>query len=85
MAPPFPPPQLADRFRTDLAALGPVRLPLGIAFSGGPDSLALLLLAAAAFPDAVRATTVDHQLRSDSAREAEAAARLCAALRNPQG
>ena len=43
---------------------------LGLAVSGGPDSLALLLLAAAARPDAVEAATVDHGLRPESAREA---------------
>ncbi|HEY7808916.1 MAG TPA: tRNA lysidine(34) synthetase TilS [Allosphingosinicella sp.] len=60
-----------------------MKLPLGIAFSGGPDSLALLLLAAAAFPGEVRAATVDHQLRPGSAAEAQAAARLGAQLGAP--
>jgi tRNA(Ile)-lysidine synthase len=71
---------LVHRFGADLRALGAVRMPLGIAFSGGPDSLALLLLAAAAFPGAVRAATVDHGLRKDSAAEAALAARICKAL-----
>jgi tRNA(Ile)-lysidine synthase len=81
----MPPPSLAlvERFRTDLAALGPVRPPLGIAFSGGPDSLALLLLAAAAFPGQVRAATVDHGLREGSAAEAALAARICESLAIP--
>ncbi|HEX9954663.1 MAG TPA: tRNA lysidine(34) synthetase TilS [Allosphingosinicella sp.] len=83
MAPSLPFPELAERFRADLAALGHARFPLGIAFSGGPDSLALLLLAAAAFPGEVHAATVDHQLRSGSADEAETAAKVCAALGVP--
>ncbi|MFM6853716.1 MAG: tRNA lysidine(34) synthetase TilS, partial [Sphingopyxis sp.] len=50
----------------------------GIAVSGGPDSLALLLLAAQAFPHRTWAATVDHQLRADSAGEAAMVAQLCA-------
>ena len=45
--------------------------------SGGPDSIALLLLANAAFPGQVFATTVDHGLRCESAAEAAFVARLC--------
>ncbi|MDE2302351.1 MAG: tRNA lysidine(34) synthetase TilS, partial [Sphingomonadales bacterium] len=56
---------------------------MAIAVSGGPDSLALLLLAAAARPGAVRAATVDHRLRAASAGEAAAVARVCAALAVP--
>jgi tRNA(Ile)-lysidine synthase len=56
---------------------------LGIALSGGPDSVALLLLAHAAYPGQVRAATVDHGLRAEAATEAEAAAALCATLGVP--
>lgn len=51
--------------------------PLGLAVSGGPDSLALLLK----FRDApgVRAATVDHGLRAESRKEAEHVAAICAA------
>lgn len=56
---------------------------LGVAVSGGPDSLALLLLAAAAYPDRVEAATVDHGLRPESAGEAQFVAQLCAALDIP--
>jgi tRNA(Ile)-lysidine synthase len=51
-----------------------------LAVSGGPDSLAMLLLAAAAIPDRLAAATVDHQLRTEAADEAEFVARLCAEL-----
>lgn len=73
-----PPPHLVSRFRLDLEAVAgadPGRL--AVAVSGGPDSLALLLLAHAAFPGRVGAATVDHGLRPESAAEAEAVARLC--------
>jgi tRNA(Ile)-lysidine synthase len=81
-----PSPPLADveRFRLGLLALaGPEPGRLGIALSGGPDSLALLLLAAAAFPGKVVAATVDHGLRAESASEAQLAAAACAPLGVP--
>jgi tRNA(Ile)-lysidine synthase len=56
---------------------------LGVALSGGPDSLALLLLAHAALPGRVEAATVDHGLRPESADEATAAAAICAQLGVP--
>ena len=76
-------PQLAARFRADLAALGVApECGLALAVSGGPDSLALLLLAhAAGF--AIEAATVDHGLRPESAAEAQFVARTCAALGVP--
>jgi tRNA(Ile)-lysidine synthase len=58
-------------------------MPLCIAVSGGPDSLALLLLAHAAFPGAVTAATVDHGLRPEAAAEARAVAAICATLGLP--
>ena len=54
-----------------------------MAVSGGPDSLALLLLAAAARPGAIEAATVDHRLRSGSAAEADMVAAACARLGVP--
>jgi tRNA(Ile)-lysidine synthase len=73
-----------ERFRADCEALtgSPTRR-LGVAVSGGPDSLALLLLANAAFPGEVAAATVDHRLRPESASEARFVARLCEELLIP--
>ncbi len=71
----------ADRLRGSVAALigedcvGHDRL--GIAVSGGPDSVALLLLAHAAFPGRVEAATVDHRLRAEAAAECAFVANLC--------
>lgn len=50
---------------------------LGLAVSGGPDSLALLLLAFDACPGRIAAATVDHGLRPDSRTEAEFVASIC--------
>lgn len=52
---------------------------IGLALSGGPDSVALLLLAHAVMPDRIAAATVDHGLRAEAAKEAEYAASLCRA------
>ena len=49
------------------------------AVSGGPDSLALLIGLDALMPGRVRAATVDHGLRPESAEEACFVARICAA------
>lgn len=53
---------------------------MGIAVSGGPDSLALLLLAQAAMPGRIEAATVDHGLRPESADEAAMVANVCRGL-----
>ncbi len=88
-----PAPALVVRFRADLLRVAGPLAPdarLGVAASGGPDSLALLLLARAALPGQVEAATVDHGLRPTGAEEAAQVARLCldlavphAALRDP--
>jgi len=54
-----------------------------VAVSGGPDSLALLLLAAAARPGLVEAATVDHSLRPESRAEAEMVAGVCKTVAVP--
>ena len=76
-------PALIDRFARDLDALVAPGIPIGIAVSGGPDSLALLLLAAAARPGRIEAATVDHALRPGSRNEAEMVAGLCERLGVP--
>lgn len=73
----FPHPLIA-RFAGDLARLWPEAGKLGLAVSGGPDSLALLLLAEAVMPGQVEVATVDHGLRSESGSEAAMVAELCA-------
>ena len=52
---------------------------LAVAVSGGPDSVALLLLAQAAYTGRVLALTVDHGLRPAAAVEAAEVAAICAA------
>ena len=71
------------RFSASLTGLWPQfagddSLLLGIAVSGGPDSMALLMLASAAFPGRIRAATVDHRLRAESGDEARFVSRHCA-------
>jgi tRNA(Ile)-lysidine synthase len=51
---------------------------MGLAVSGGGDSLAMLLLADATFPGQVEVATVDHRLRPEAADEAAFVAALCA-------
>ena len=74
---------LVDRFRADLDSLIEPGARLGLAVSGGPDSLAMLLLAAAARPGKVEAATVNHGLRPESRAEAEMVAVLCEKLGVP--
>lgn len=76
-------PASVSRFAADFTALGPFDGKIGLAVSGGPDSLALLLLGAVAFPGRVEAATVDHGLRPHSADEASNVASQCATLGVP--
>lgn len=71
-------PDLVARFRAPAAWIDAATAPIGVAVSGGPDSLALLLLAHAAWPGRVHAATVDHGLRAEAADEASMVARICA-------
>ncbi|WP_371256317.1 ATP-binding protein, partial [Novosphingobium sp. B-7] len=56
---------------------------MALAVSGGPDSCALLVLAAAHAPGQIAVATVDHGLRAQAADEARAVAALCADLGVP--
>jgi tRNA(Ile)-lysidine synthase len=76
-------PVLLERFNRDLNGLIAPDARIGLAVSGGPDSLALLLLAAAARPGLVEAATVDHALREGSRAEAEMVAGVCEKLGVP--
>lgn len=71
----------SDRFKDAVQGLLPAFEDsndiLGLAVSGGPDSLALLLLAQAAYPQRIAAATVDHGLRPEAADECAFVARLC--------
>ena len=78
-----PEPVLVERFRADLDALIDRSQRIGLAVSGGPDSIALLLLAAAARPGQVEAATVDHLLRAGSHAEAIMVAEKSAELGVP--
>ena len=79
---------LFDRFADTLLALGgpPPGAPFAVAFSGGGDSLALLLLArrfAEAGAAPLLALVVQHGMREQAPREARAAARLAEELQVP--
>lgn len=72
--------EAASRFAADLAALWPEDAregrPLGLAVSGGADSLALLLLAHAALPGRIAVASVDHGLRPEAAGEVALVGRI---------
>jgi len=78
-----PEPALVERFAQALDALIRPDSKLGLAVSGGPDSLALLLLAAAARSGTVEAATIDHGFRPESRDEARTVAGLCEKLGVP--
>ena len=72
----------AARFRADLVrALGdePGGV-LGLAVSGGPDSMAMLALGAEALDGRVAVATVNHGLRPEAVKEAALVADACARL-----
>jgi tRNA(Ile)-lysidine synthase len=71
----------AQRFAGDLAALWPDderEGPLGLAVSGGSDSLALMLLASEALPGRIAVASIDHGLRPEAASEVALAGRIAA-------
>ena len=65
------------RFTEALERLGASDGRILLAVSGGPDSLALLLLAQETMPDRIAAATVDHGLRPEAADEAAFVAGIC--------
>jgi tRNA(Ile)-lysidine synthase len=71
---------LVERLRSHYARLNPDRI--GVAVSGGSDSLALLH-AARAWGVVVEAVTVDHGLRPEAAEEAAYVAEVCRGLGVP--
>ena len=78
-----------QRFAAALGALIPEWVvaekapPLLLAVSGGPDSLAMMAMAAACFPNRVAAMTVDHGLRVEAADEARYVAQRATELGVP--
>jgi tRNA(Ile)-lysidine synthase len=72
-----PPDELVTRFREALERLWPEGGKLGLAVSGGPDSVAMLLLAEAAVPGQFEVATVDHGLRPESAGECVMVEQVC--------
>ncbi|MEO6388347.1 MAG: tRNA lysidine(34) synthetase TilS [Croceibacterium sp.] len=69
---------LVARFAAELERLWPEGGKLGLAVSGGPDSLAILLLAETAIPGRFEVATVDHRLRPEAADECAMVAQVCA-------
>lgn len=68
-----------EDFARGLEAIAPSDVRLGLAVSGGADSMALLWLALHALgPDRLAVATVDHGLRAESADEAAMVAGVCA-------
>lgn len=56
---------------------------MGLAVSGGPDSLGLLLLAAASMPGEIAVMSIDHGLRKEAAEEVTLVEQTCARLGVP--
>ncbi|MDE2042490.1 MAG: tRNA lysidine(34) synthetase TilS, partial [Alphaproteobacteria bacterium] len=74
-------PDEISRFRNDVERLAGGDVRLGLAVSGGPDSLAMLLLAHAAYgASAAMVATVDHGLRPEARQEATYVGQVSAAL-----
>lgn len=72
------PPGLVARFAAALDRLRPNGGRIGLAVSGGPDSMAMLLLAHATIPGEFEVATVDHRLRPEAVDECALVERSCA-------
>ena len=72
-------PEGVERFRAALARLNPDGGRIGLAVSGGPDSMAMLLLAHAAIPGEFEVATVDHGLRPEAKDECALVVAACEA------
>jgi len=70
-------PALVERFAKALDRLNPEGGKLGLAVSGGPDSMAMLLLAQKAIPGAFEVATVDHGLRPEAKDECALVVAAC--------
>lgn len=73
----------AARFAEAVRRLLPEGGRIGLAVSGGPDSLAMLLLSHRALPGGFEVATVDHGLRRESAAEAAFVHGVCSTLGVP--
>ncbi len=76
-------PALVARFKAALDRLNPEGAKIGLAVSGGPDSMAMLLLAQAAIPGGFEVATVDHGLRPEAKDECALVVAACAELGVP--
>ena len=70
-------PELVGRFKEALDRLNPEGGKLGLAVSGGPDSIAMLLLAHEAIPGRFEVATVDHGLRPEAKDECALVVAAC--------
>ena len=69
---------LIQRFKQALDRLNPQGQRIGLAVSGGPDSMAMLLLAHEAIPGEFDVASVDHGLRSEAREECALVEAACA-------
>lgn len=72
-------PELVARFKAALDRLIPQGGKIGLAVSGGPDSMAMLLLAHEAIPGCFEVATVDHGLRPEAKDECALVVSACEA------
>ncbi len=70
-------PELVGRFKAALDRLNPSGAKIGLAVSGGPDSMAMLLLAHEAIPGGFEVATVDHGLRPEARDECALVVAAC--------